>query len=74
MMKKCPCHPGNIIQSALKMYWEKGLQQGNPCHELGVRNFAAYLHGHLLLDASRSFLILFIFMMISNILCTHTHI
>lgn len=71
--EKMPLSPaGNIIHSALKMYWEKGLQQRNPCHELGVRNFAVYVHGHLLLDASKSFLILFIFM-ISNVLCTHAH-
>lgn len=70
--EKMPLSPaGNIIHSALKMYREKGLQQGNPCHELDVRNSAAHVHGHLLLDTSRSFLILFIFM-ISNVLCTHT--
>lgn len=42
--EKMPLWPaGNIIHSALKMYWEKGLQQGNPCHELGVRNFAVHV-------------------------------
>lgn len=70
--EKMPLSPArNIIHSALKMYWDKGLQKGNPCHELGVRNSAAHVHGHLLLDTSRSLLILFIFM-ISNVLCTHT--
>lgn len=67
------CHQlGNIIHSAQKMYWEKGLQQGNPCHEVSVRNVAAHVHGHPLLDTSEYFLILFIFM-ISNVLCAHTH-
>lgn len=76
--EKMPLSPaGNFIHSALKMYWEKGLQQGNPCHELGVRNFAARvctfwpLYGHLYLMPLDPFS--FCLFSWSLMFCAHTH-
>lgn len=71
--EKMPCHQLETLPTHhLKCTGRKDCNEEIHVMRLGVRNFAAYVHSHLLLDDSRSFLMLYIFM-IASVLCIQTH-